>query len=238
MTMHSGFEVRNDNNNIIINEQYKNVVLDKKIKIKDLPYTQNEEFLTTNHHKRQHPEESAIGSYKVKSRDWTITLDDDTLFFAMSLHEGFNWYTFRGGPDMGPRKFIFTLPDIVYNKMDNIYMYTFKERPTNPSTYGLQIFNDKSECVFDSNEKYANVVQYSPYKLKAPFPLNYAIAINPFFFVYTGNGNKRTRTGLYSFDYNEEEATVCVDSYITEGLTEPSIHYPAFPMMLLDVTGL
>lgn len=236
--MQSGFEVRNNNNVIVINEQYKNVVLDKKIKIKDLPYTQNKEFFTTNHYKRLHPKENGIGTYSVKSRDWEISLDEDTLFFAISLHEGFNWYTFQSSPEMGNRKFIFRVPDIVYNKMDNVYMYTFKEKTTKTSTYGLQIFNDKSECVFDSNEKYAKVVQYSPYKLNAPFYLNYAIAINPFFFVYEKNGDKRTRDGIYSFDYNKNEETVCVDSYILEGLIETSKHFPTFPMMLLDVTWL
>lgn len=236
--MSAGFEVRNNNNVIVINEQYKNIVLDKKIKIKDLPYTQNSEFFTINHHRRLHPEGGVVGTYNNKSRDWEILLDEDTLFFAISVHEGFNWYTFQSSPEMGNRKFIFRVPDIVYNKMDNVYMYTFKEKTTKTSTYGLQIFNDKSECVFDSNEKYAKVVQYSPYKLNAPFYLNYAIAINPFFFVYSEDGDKRVRSGTYSFDYNESEGTVCVTSFIHEGLTETSVYFSSFPMMLLDVTWL
>lgn len=34
------------------------------------------------------------------------------------------------------------------------------------------------------------------------------------------------------------EGTVCVASFIHEGLTETSVYFSPFPMMLLDVTGL
>lgn len=251
--MSAGIEVRTPNGNLIINENYKNVVFDRKIKLSELP--QSDSY-------------SSLGPRNttpyILYKTYTFKPKEDDLFYAITVHpllapqisnsEGnpFPMDAFiinssdsitiqlYQGVDFNLNSPLFEKPNYCRGDQclyppklpEDLYIYVFKEKPIKEGTYcGLQVFSEKGEIVYDSNEKYMKVLYFAE-KDGAPsqLPMNTAIVLPPIKGSSPGGGSwgqLLVRNNWMRLKVNW-----------AEGLTAIGVYNAILPIMLLDVTGL
>lgn len=154
-TGNAGIEIFNDNNNLIVNAMYKNLELSRKIKVESLS-------VTTNKHAPLLKAEfdlldgECLVAVKHESGDTCygyISVEDKKIICT-------KWYT--------------TLKD--GNIPKNTWLYVFRwSKKTLSKSYGLQVFDEKGECVFDSSKRYMRVVYFGTNEKTLPAGKEYAV---------------------------------------------------------------
>lgn len=248
--MSAGIEVRTPNGNLIINENYKNVVFDRKIKLSELP---QENDSTPLHPRYFYP--------RILYKAFTFKPKEDDLFYAITVHPLLAPQIFNSEGNPFPMDaFIINSRDSITIRLyqgvsfdvekdgkhnycqgdqcfyppklpEDLYIYVFKEKPIKKGTYcGLQVFNEKGEIVYDSNEKYMKVLYFAE-KDGAPSqtPMNTAIVLPPIKGSSPGGGS----WGQLIVRNNWMKLKV----NWAEGPTAIGVYNAILPIMLLDVTG-
>lgn len=249
--MSAGIEVRTPNGNLIINENYKNVVFDRKIKLSELP---QENDSTPLHSRYFYP--------RILYKAFTFNPKEDDLFYAITVHPLLAPQIFNSEGNPFPMDaFIINSRDSITIRLyqgvsfdvekdgkhnycqgdqcfyppklpEDLYIYVFKEKPIKKGTYcGLQVFNEKGEIVYDSNEKYMKVLYFAE-KDGAPsqLPMNTAIVLPPIKGSSPGGGSWGQLIVLNNW--------MKLKVNWAEGPLKIGVPNAILPIMLLDVTGL
>lgn len=226
----AGIEVRNDNNKLVVDSSYKNLMLSRKVLISQLP-------------------DFEAGGMPVKR----LNLNSGEIVVAVGYPKnssiGIIQYNYSGYCD-----FYGVDEEGSYTKLSLVgsdyIAYVFGVNQRAKGNVGLQIFNDKGDLVFDSNSNYMRVSYYGKSLEEAPYPdmsKKYAIAqlgceaygdIKYQKGEQTGTFTEVKRFVKLGKDKIEVDLAVYVDSVFVPSYEE--IHYEerCFSYMLIDVTGL
>lgn len=140
--MNAGLEIYNDNNKLVIDENYRNLSLTRKVLLTDLP--------------RLNP------GY----RGFVLALAPDEEIFAFSLlyNKHFILYPYRIAEDQwvlhpadGDSSVGYTMTD---EELVGVYVYVFGLQGNVSSNYGLVVYDKRGKVCFDSNQKYMRVRRY------------------------------------------------------------------------------
>lgn len=134
----AGIEVRNDNNKLVVDSLYKNLMLSRKVSLSQMPAVNNEGTIVRRLHLNPGEIVAAV-SYPKGSRIGIIQLN-------------FSGYCDFYGAD---------LDYIDLSSIDSNYVaYVFGVDQKAKGNVGMQIFNDNGDLIFDSNAKYMRVSYY------------------------------------------------------------------------------
>lgn len=224
----AGIEVRNDNNKLVVDSLYKNLMLSRKVLISQLP--------------------DAKEGVMVKR----LTLNPGEIVVAVSYPKGspisIIQYNYSGycdfyGVDAG-------VDYVELSSVNSNYVaYVFGVDQKAKGNTGLQIFNDNGDLIFDSNAKYMRVSYYGKTLDEVPYPdasKKYAIAqlgCDAIADIEFQRGNENgTFTEVKQFvtlgkDKIEYGAAMHVESVYYP--LDKELHYEekCFSYMLIDVTG-
>lgn len=189
MTAEAKFEVYNDNNNLVINESYKNLYLSRIVAGNTLPM----EYIS------QANGSYIYGSYLARRIDFMPERDEFFAAVAAPVGQGCNFFVYNNLVDLGSKAYLCAAqryyqseyitvgigwwddPDhytetgmsdtsVVPNGID-VFIFARSDKDTSSPTgkkqssdnAGLQIFNASGDCVYDSRFKSAKIVGiYSP----------------------------------------------------------------------------
>ena len=166
--MESGIEITTQGNwnrkKILINDEYKNLIFSRKIKLTDCTKIGSKEICLNPWYDvtgmDMYGETAIMGTADVLR----LPLTNDDLFLAVTLDYSvppdknklggsfFSWGFYNGAKCV----YVPQGADI-----DNIYIYVYNLTPTRASensSCGIQVYNAEGQVVYDSNEKYMNVI--------------------------------------------------------------------------------
>ncbi len=150
--MSAGFEVRNGSEDVVtINQDYKVLVLRRKIKITDLSYMGTVWTISN-------PWDQNIlwGTPTFKNLpQYQLILNDDELFWGITICQNIGNSVMVKRPSENDVRF--NIPSGI--NLDGVYIYTFGLPYNSGSHCGLQVFNEKSEIVFDSALKHLRILR-------------------------------------------------------------------------------
>ena len=153
--MTAGIYVKNDNDELLINDIYNNLYLFRKIKLTDLPY-------------------EVLGNSSISPLRFTLSIQANEVIAPIARTNGgeLQAFSFHGagtpGSDFGDwliyvNRYISNVNDLLAD-LDNVYVYTFgvnTSTTTSASGYGLQVFDENGVCVYNSNNKPMRVLHYA-----------------------------------------------------------------------------
>lgn len=223
----AGIEVRNDNNKLVVDSLYKNLMLSRKVLISQLPDAKEDVTV-----KRLH-------------------LNPGEIVAAVSYPKGspvsIIQYNYSGYCDF------YGVNGASYTELSsvgsNYVAYVFGVDQKAKGNTGLQIFNDNGDLIFDSNAKYMRVSYYGKTLDDVPYPdasKTYAIAQLGYDayadITFQRNSENGTFTEVKQFvrlgkDKIEYDAAIHVESLYYP--LDKELHYEekCFSYMLIDVTG-
>lgn len=146
---------------ILINNEYKNLIFSRKIKLTDCTKIGTKEIcLNPWHNITGMHSDIKTGNADVLQ----LPLTNDDLFAAVTL----DYSVAPDKNDLGGSVFswgFYNGAKCVYvpqgANIDNIYIYVYNLTPTQASknsSCGIQVYNADGQVVYDSNEKYMNVI--------------------------------------------------------------------------------
>lgn len=143
----AGLLIKNDNNDLLLNETYNNLYLFRKLKLTDLPY-------------------QTVGSGTNANLSFATDIRENEILAPIARADGSALDAFSIRANMWviyvPRKN--RTIDAVLEDMDNVYVYIFgvnTSTETSASGYGLQVFDENGVCVYNSNNKPMRVLHYA-----------------------------------------------------------------------------
>lgn len=166
--MESGIEITTQGHwnrkKILIDNEYKNLIFSRKIKLTDCTKIGSKEICLNPWYnvtgKDAYDKTAIMGTADVLK----LPLTDDDLFVAVTL----DYSVPPDKNDLGGSFFSWGFHNgakCVYvpqgANIDNIYVYVYNLTPTQASensSCGIQVYNDAGQVVYDSNEKYMNVI--------------------------------------------------------------------------------
>lgn len=164
--MEAGIEIYNNNNKLVINSTFKNLVFSRKIKVSDLSILSMSSIY--NHWS---PSGYEIAQFAMPS------LEDGEEIFAFA-REGTGDLTIAPwiNADLTPDARV--IQGDYTQSFDDVYMYIFSFKPIEPGAQGLQVFDASGNTIFDSAQKYMKVL-YSGALENYAVPINKKYAICP-----------------------------------------------------------
>lgn len=132
LKMSAGITIYNDNGYLLINETYKNLALIAKIKVADKGYINQQNYRVIN-----------LAPY----------ITEQVKVIAVSMDATISQLLNK--PD-GTYELQFT------NSNGTIYLYGEIDATQTDKKYGLQVFDEKGNCVYDTNRDYMRVEKYCP----------------------------------------------------------------------------
>lgn len=235
--MSAGIEIRTPQGDLIIDENYQNVVFDRKIKIDELPHEIVSENLPNDNIMRKE-------YYKIYYKKYTFSPKSNDLVFAISANDSLLQHYFYS--ETGKRTidlYMFQGVMHVTNWFDEaeyipapdlseFYIYVFKKKTISSKNYGLQVFNENGECVFDSSQKYMKILQYGQTEGAAPPRAEGTAIVIPPLYGYVPCGAK----GQFLQDPNTHNVRLRLHFF--EGLTSLGVYNVYLPVFMIDTTGL
>lgn len=150
--MSAGIEVYNDDGKLVIDENYRNLCMTRKILTESLPLigasgyrgyvlklAENEQLFAFELRPRKH---MIIYPYRIDEKTWVL---------HFPYGESDRGYNMQESEIRGTHIYIFGLQLIPSGKR-----------------YGLEVYNSKGELCFDSNSKYMRVIKYSFKRVNKP----------------------------------------------------------------------
>lgn len=236
--MRAGMEIYNDNNKLVIDDNYVNLCLTRKVLLTSLPKL---DFNVTH---------------------YVLDLAENERIFAFSLlpHKTLGLIPYRIGeskwvilPVQGDSSIGHSMQN---SDLQGVYVYIFGiQRTAGTDHYGLQVFNQQGEICYDSNQRYMRVVNYHLQKQEKtwseyptyspPKNRNYAIVYTTIGKIYDvipdgyfGKAHIVTCTiPLWYFDIIVPEKNHNLLYYPDNTFSEYGNHYiNGFGYMIIDVT--
>lgn len=150
--MNAGFEVRNSSEDVVtINQDYKAIVLRRKIKIRDLSYMGTVRAISNPWDQLLLPGTPSFGNLP----QYQLALSDDELFWGITICKNIGNSVMVKRP--AEKDVRFNIPS--ETNLDGVYIYTFGLPYNSGSHCGLQVFNEKGEIVFDSALKHFRILR-------------------------------------------------------------------------------
>ena len=149
--MDAGFEVRrgatgdDSEINILVNQDYKCIVVKRKIKLSALSYVGTVYAMSAPWKEERSVVEYTFGNLP----QYKLTLNDDELFWGITLCENISKSIMVKRPS--EKDVRFNIPS--GTNIGEVYIYTFGLPKESKSRCGLQVFNAKGEIVFDGGLK-------------------------------------------------------------------------------------
>ena len=233
--MSAGLEVRAPNRNLVIDATYQNIVFDRKFCIADAidmglspsnNITNPWKFLETKNW-------GDLSRQRVELYKLPLTQDD--LFYALGgpginkLFTSLIIFRASGPADDGWNNLrIYAVPGKDIKKdFDDVFCYVFRKSKPVHSSYGLQVFNEKGEPVFDSSQKYMRVVGYGDIGAFAG-PEEATAVVSPI----AGS----SKQDFYFFFSRYSGGYIRLYSDFEEGFTASALFNVSPPTMIIDVT--
>lgn len=151
--MSAGIEVYNNDGKLVIDENYKNLCMTRKILIETLPLIRP-------------------GS---GYRGYVLKLEENEQLFAFELRRGKHMiiYPYRIDEKTWVLHFPYGESDLGYDMREaelqgtHVYIFGLQLVPSG-KRYGLEVYNSKGELCFDSNSKYMRILKYSFHQVNKP----------------------------------------------------------------------
>lgn len=156
-----------DRKKILINSEYKNLVFSRKIKLTDCIKVGEKKICLNPWYNITGMDNNNLTAIISTADVLQLPLSNDDLFTAVTLDysvapdkhglggSAFSWGFYNGAKCV----YVPQGADI-----DNIYVYVYnllpaQARKNNSNSCGIQVYNDAGQVVYDSNEKYMNVIR-------------------------------------------------------------------------------
>lgn len=145
--MSAGLEVVTPDRHLVINEKYENICYNKKIKFSQLSYQgQVKGYI------------EPWSSFKIGMLDnYKLNLTTDDFLWGIGPIEKINHNIM---PVISKVKNVVEFNVVPGTNLDGVEIYLFSRKKQSMNNYGLQVFNEKGEIVFDSGVKYLRVNDY------------------------------------------------------------------------------
>ena len=152
--MDAGFEILTDAEctHILINQDYKCIVVKRKIRLSALSYVGTVYAISEPWNDEQGSTEYTFGNLP----QYKLALNDDELFWGITLCENISKSIMVKRPSKKDVRF--NIPS--GTNIGEVYIYTFGLPKESKSRCGLQVFNAKGEIVFDGGLKQLKVVRF------------------------------------------------------------------------------
>ncbi|MFR1863178.1 MAG: hypothetical protein ACLTJQ_07095 [Dialister invisus] len=234
----AGITVYNDDNNkLIINQTYKNLMLKRKIKLTDLKIVEIDREDVLLLELKENEILAAVGGM-TKNNNMLIIQDYD--YNAKQIQ--FRGIEYSGDEDTDDE--ILEVEDFK-SAYPEVYVYVFgiDTNATAPHGIGLQIFNADGDCVFSSDKKYMRVRHFGPTGYVLPdSESKYAICqIGASVAYSTTKGYFGDWTSEISFpaiiDGKIQVRTLSLNGSLGGPGDGDSWYYDAFNYIVLDVTN-
>lgn len=233
--MSAGFEVRTPTGNLIIDDTYMNVALDRKIRVESLPCEQSTEYIG----------DKDRAFWYVRWKKFSLDYHADDLFMGINVHENLTSFKFINShgkifinihngmckvPYGGEEENVLQAPDI-----SDLYVYIFKKQPVNHSDFGLQVFNKNGDLTYDSHLKYMKILKYGFDECDPPHSPKDVICFSPIFVMADGKPPQYSEC-LWQFEQQSEiPHKIKLKFLLAEGFTSPSLKIPSLPLFIVNV---
>lgn len=144
----AGLLIKNDNNDLLLNETYNNLYLFRKLKLTDLPY-------------------QTVGSGTNPSLSFATDIRENEILAPIARADGssLDAFSIRANKWViyAPRTWQSSTSELLAD-LDDVYVYIFginTSTETSASGYGLQVFDENGVCVYNSNNKPMRVLHYA-----------------------------------------------------------------------------
>lgn len=236
--MTTGLNIKNNRGNILIDTEYRNLCVKRRFSLKFLRWRISAAFFDGWDKKR---------NFRRVENCPFLELKDDEIFFAIDSKDiirKFTMWRFEPTDDIpdAPKKLIF-VPAAGKSVGDigdvTITTYGFKKISKN-GNLGLQVFDEKGGCIYNSNEPFCNCLSTAPrgYCFRTELTNQSRAAIAFSSAAYGGTVTVRT---YWWFDraksQNGSELLTCSWCAL-EGLTLTEMTFPAENLMLLDISAV
>lgn len=151
----AGLLIKNDNNDLLINDTYNNLYLFRKIKLTDLPYER-------------------LGNGSIHPLRFTLEIQPNEVIAPIARTDGKELQAFSvnsaGTSGATVNSWLIYVQDYksdlneLLADLENVYVYTFginTSATASANGYGLQVFNEDGVCVYNSNNKPMRVLHYA-----------------------------------------------------------------------------
>ena len=223
--MDNYIEIANSNSRIIINDEYKNLLLLQS---------------------KRTPVSSHLSSFYYAEGDKNVAHGRFLKFSTTSVFKDLFFFGFTGvGDEIPVYTSEFTATVINPDKLKEIQFYCFSDWGINPyftrKGTGIQIFNSKGETVFYSKEYYLRVIDYISFNkdemngIKLPLQRQYDVPIgvcvlSSFFSAtgFYGNVTKRGDRTMLGLQWTSDRSFISTEQTIRGGEDKPGpyIHIP------------